>query len=206
MNYNQFCPIAKASELLGDKWTLLILRELLSGGHRFNEFQRGLSAISPTLLTSRLRQLEDEGIIERKKIKGQQGYEYYLTQPGEEVLPIIQELGKWGMKWARDQIDDEELDVELLMLYLVRSIQPENLIGKETIVHFKFIDLKKLQDWWIIVNDNDIDVCLEDPSKEVDVWITTDVRTMMEVWMCQCLSLSAPIGVISGFFRSTADG
>lgn len=183
MQYNQFCPIAKASELLGDKWTFLILRELLSGGHRYNEIQRGLGQISPSLLSTRLRQFEDNGIIERRKIKGQQGYEYYLTQPGEEVLPIIQELGNWGMKWARDQIDNEELDIQLLMLYLRRSIKPENIPRKETIIHFKFNDLKKLKDWWIIVKDNDVDVCIDDPGKEVDIWFATNVRTMMEVWM-----------------------
>ena len=183
MQYNQFCPIAKASELLGDKWTFLLLREFLAGGNRFNELQRGLGDISPSLLSTRLRQLEEVGIIERNKIKGQQGFEYYLTQAGKEVFPIVKELGKWGMKWARNQIDDEELDIELLMLYLVRSIKPKYLTGKETIIHFKFHNLKKLQDWWVIVKDNDVDVCLEDPGKEVDVWFNTDVRTMMEVWM-----------------------
>ena len=183
MEYKQFCPIAKASELLGDKWTFLLIRELLSGGHRFNEIQRGLGHISPSLLSTRLRQLEEEGIVECKKIKGQKGYEYYLTQPGKEILPIIHELGNWGMKWARDQIDDEELDIELLMLHLARSINPEKLTGTESIIHFKFNDLKKLQDWWIIVKGQEVDVCLEDPGKDVDVWFITDVRTMMEVWM-----------------------
>ena len=183
MKYNQFCPIAKASELLGDRWTFLIMRELLSGGCRFNEFLRGLGNISPSLLTTRLRNLEKAEILERKKIKGQQGYEYYLTNAGKEALPIIEALGKWGMDWARDQINDDELDVELLMLYLGRSIMPEKLTGSETIIHFKFNDLKKLQDWWILVENGKVDVCLEDPGKEVDVWFNTDVRTMMEVWM-----------------------
>jgi len=183
MKYNQFCPIAKASELLGDRWTFLIMRELLSGGSRFNELQRGLGNISPSLLTTRLRGLEEAQIIERKKIRSQQGFEYFLTNAGKEALPVIQALGKWGMSWARDQINDDELDVELLMLYLSRSIKPEKLIGNETIIHFKFNDLKKLQDWWIIVENGKIDICLEDPGKEVDVWFNTDVRTMMEVWM-----------------------
>lgn len=183
MKYNQFCPIAKASELLGDRWTFLIMRELLSGGSRFNELQRGLGNISPSLLTTRLRALEEAQVIERKKIRSQQGFEYFLTNAGKEALPIIQALGKWGMSWARDQINDDELDVELLMLYLSRSIKPEKLIGNETIIHFKFNDLKKLQDWWIIVENGKIDICLEDPGKEVDVWFNTDVRTMMEVWM-----------------------
>ncbi len=159
------------------------MRELLSGGCRFNELQRGLGSISPSLLTTRLRGLEDAQIIERKKIKGQQSFEYYLTNAGKEALPIIQALGKWGMCWARDQINDDELDVELLMLYLGRSIIPEKLVGNETIIHFRFNDLEKLQDWWIIVENGNVDICLEDPGKEVDVWFNTDVRTMMEVWM-----------------------
>lgn len=183
MKYNQFCPIAKASELLGDRWTFLIMRELLSGGCRFNELQKGLGNISPSLLTTRLRSLEEAQIIERKKIKSQQGFEYFLTNAGKDALPIIQALGKWGMDWAREQINDDELDVELLMLYLSRSIKPENLIGNETIIHFRFNDLKKLKDWWIIVESGKIDICIEDPGKEVDVWFNTDVRTMMEVWM-----------------------
>lgn len=183
MKYNQFCPIAKASELLGDRWTFLIMRELLSGGCRFNELLRGLGNISPSLLTTRLRNLEEAQIIERKKIKAQKGYEYFLTKAGEEALPIIQALGKWGMNWARDQIDDDELDIELLMLYLSRSIKPEYLVGNETIIHFRFNDLKKLKDWWIIVENSKVDICLDDPGKEVDIWFNTDVRTMMEVWM-----------------------
>ena len=183
MKYGQFCPIAKASELLGDKWTFLILRELLVGGCRFNDFQNGLKLISPTLLTKRLRDLEKDGIITRQKIKGQRGYEYHLTKAGQEVMPIIQELGNWGMKWARELIEDDELDVELLMLYLGRSIVSENLPIKETIIYFKFNDLNKLGEWWIIVKDNDVDVCLSDPGKEINVWFTTDLRTMMEVWM-----------------------
>lgn len=183
MKYGQFCPIAKASELLGDKWTFLILRELLVGGCRFSEIQNGLKLISPSLLTKRLRELEKEGIVTRHKIKEQRGYEYHLTKAGREVMPIIQELGKWGMKWARELIEDDELDVELLMLYLGRSIAPENLPTKETIIYFKFTDLSKLKEWWIIVKNNDIDVCLSDPGKEINIWFTTNLRTMMEVWM-----------------------
>ncbi len=183
MKYNQFCPVAKATELLGDKWTFLIMRELLSGGCRFNELLKGLGNISPSLLTARLRSLEKAEIIEREKIKGQQGFEYYLTTAGKKALPIIQALGKWGMDWARDQISDDELDVELLMLHLGRSINPEKLIGDETVIHFKFNDIKKLKDWWIVVENDKIDICLDDPGKEVDVWFNIDVRTMMEVWM-----------------------
>ncbi len=183
MNYCQFCPVAKASEILGDKWTFLILRELLMGGRRFKDFQRGLSRISPTLLSTRLRQLQKQGIVVRKKISGQRGCEYNLTKAGEEVMPIIQALGSWGMKWARGQIEKEDLDVELLMLYLERSIRPDKLTGSETVIHFKFMDLDKFQDWWILIQNEDVDVCTIDPGKEINVWFITDLSTMVKVWM-----------------------
>ena len=97
MEYGQFCPIAKASEIIGEKWTLLIIRELLMGARRFNEMQRGLSLISPTILTKRLNSLVDHGLVLKKKIPGQQGYEYFPTESCRELLPIIKSLGDWGI-------------------------------------------------------------------------------------------------------------
>merc|ERR1711879_289164 len=99
----------------------------LMGGTRFSDFQRGMAAISPTMLTKRLNELADHGLIIRKKIPGQRGYEYFLTEQGKELAPILQQVGEWGMRWTRAQIDDTELDLELLMLYLERSIQPDKL-------------------------------------------------------------------------------
>ena len=183
MQYKQFCPIAKASELLGDKWTLHIIREALVGAKRFNELERGLGRISPAMLTKRLNELVINGLLIRKKISGQKGHEYFLTQAGRELAPLIRQLGDWGMRWARGQMENSELDVELLMLYLVRSIKTEKLPGGETIVQFNFVDLKKLGKWWIVVHDRDVDVCLQDPGRDVDVWFVTDLRTMIEVWM-----------------------
>ncbi|MGH8119805.1 MAG: winged helix-turn-helix transcriptional regulator [Gammaproteobacteria bacterium] len=183
MRYKQFCPVAKASELLGEKWTILIIREALMGATRFNEFQRGLPLISPTMLTKRLHELAKNGLLTRKRIPAQKGYKYYLTEAGKELFPVIKQLGDWGMRWARGQMEDSDLDVELLMLYLGRSIKPEKLPGEETIIQFNFSDLEKLGKWWIVVRNNDVDVCLEDPGKDVDVWFVTDLRTMIEVWM-----------------------
>lgn len=183
MKYNQFCPIAKAAEILGEKWTFLVIRELLMGATRFNELQRGLASISPTMLTKRLNELTSDGLVIKKKIPGQKGYEYFLTEAGNELSPIIEQLGIWGTRWARGQMANSELDVELLMIYLVRSIKPEKLIGEETIIRFNFTDLKKLNHWWIVVRKNDIDICVQDPGREVDVWFTVDLRTMIEVWM-----------------------
>lgn len=183
MEYGQFCPVAKATEIIGEKWTLLIIRELLMGGRRFNEFQRGLSLISPTILTKRLNSLADHGLVLKKKIPGQQGYEYFPTDSCKELLPVIKSLGDWGMRWAREHMLDTDYDVELLMLYLQRSIQTEKLIGHETVVHFKFTDLKESPDWWIVATPQEVDVCNKDPGRDVDVYITSTVRNMADVWM-----------------------
>ena len=183
MQYGQFCPVAKALEVLGERWTILIVRELLMGASRFNELQRGLNQISPTMLTRRLNELSDAGIVIRKKIPGQRGYEYFLTEMGNELLPVVESIGNWGMRWARGKMDDADLDLELLMLYLKRSIRADKLPGNETIIRFKFTDIDQFSNWWIVVTDDDTDVCVRDPGKDVDVYFTTDLRTMIEVWM-----------------------
>lgn len=183
MQYLQFCPLAKASEMLCEKWTLLIIRELLMGGKRFNDFQRGMVAISPTMLTKRLNELVEHGLVIRKKIPGQRGYEYFLSAAGKELAPIVQQIGEWGMRWTRGQIADSELDVELLMLYLERSVNPQLLPGGTTTLCFNFGDLDQLSKWWIVVEDEIVDVCTVDPGKDVDIWFNTDLRTMIEIWM-----------------------
>ncbi|MBD3869501.1 MAG: helix-turn-helix transcriptional regulator [Acidobacteria bacterium] len=183
MEYGQFCPVAKATEILGEKWTLLIIRELLMGGTRFSELQRGLSLISPTILTKRLGTLEDRGLVIRKKIPGQRGYEYFPTESCKELLPVVRSLGDWGMRWARKNLSPSDYDVELLMLYLKRSVQPDKLPGKQTVIHFKFTDIQEMSRWWIVADEAEIDICTNDPGKDVDVFFTTNVKTMADIWM-----------------------
>lgn len=183
MEYGQFCPIAKSTEIIGEKWTLLIIRELLMGGSRFNELQRGLSLISPTVLSRRLDALSEHGLVLKKKIPGQRGYEYFPTQSCKELLPIIRTLGDWGMNWARSNLTEKDYDVELLMLYLKRSIIPEKLIGKETVIRFKFTDIAKYPDWWLVVTGEEVDLCVKNPGKDIDVYFTSSVKTMADIWM-----------------------
>ncbi len=191
MSYGQFCPISKALDVLGERWTLLIVRELLLGATRFNELQRGLSLISPSILTKRLNDLDTAGIILRKKIPGQKGHEYQLTARGRELMPVIEALGVWGMRWARSNMLDTELDIELLMLYLERSIQRDKLPSGETVVRFQFTNLDNYRDWWLIVKPDHTDICLKDPGRDVDVYFTVDLRTMVELWMGDCSYKSA---------------
>jgi len=183
MEYGQFCPIAKASEIIGEKWTILIIRELLMGGSRFNELQRGLSLISPTLLTRRLDSLVEHGLIVKKRIPGQRGFQYLPTDSCRELLPVIRSLAEWGMCWTRSNLRERDYDVELLMLYLKRSIVPEKLYGDETVIHFQFTDIKSHSNWWIVVQRGAIDLCVNNPGKDVDIWFTTSVKTMVNIWM-----------------------
>lgn len=183
MQYGQFCPIAKAVEIVGDRWTLLILRELLSGGRRFNELQRGLGTISPALLTERLKTLADRGLVLKRKIPGQRGYEYFPAGACEDLGPILKGLGEWGMRWAKDNLVDEDYDVELLMLYLERTIATDKLPGVSTILRFEFEDLKRERNWWLVVENDTVDVCVKDPGRDVDMFFKTTVRTMSDVWL-----------------------
>jgi DNA-binding HxlR family transcriptional regulator len=180
--YGQFCPIAKATEVIGEKWTLLVLRELLLGTTRFNDFQRALARMSPTLLAKRLRTLEECGIVIRKRLSGQRGYEYRLTAAGRELGPLIEVLAVWGMRWARGQLTDEELDVEFLMRDVQRRLQTEHLPDGQTVICFMFDELMQYATWWLVVDGDIVDLCTEDPGKEVDLYINSSVRTIVEVW------------------------
>ena len=183
MKYSQFCPVAKATEILGERWTILILRELLLGGRRFNELQRGLGDISPALLTSRLKSLKDQGLVARRRITGQRGFEYAPTAACEALLPVVVSLGEWGLTWARHLLTDDDFDVDFLMFYLERSVDPERLPGGETVIRFRFTDLSEQRNWWLLIRDKQVQICINAPPRDVDVYFTTTVRTMHDVWM-----------------------
>ena len=150
MKYSQFCPIAKATEVLGDRWTLLIVREALMGASRFSEFQRGLGGISTAVLTERLKSMAENGLLVRRSLTGKRGYEYFPTPGCKELLPIIVSLGDWGMRWAKDNLVEEDYDVELLMLYLERSIIREMLPGpgQDVDVYFNST-VRTMTDVWL---------------------------------------------------------
>lgn len=181
-DYGQFCPVAKASELISERWTLLIIRELVLGTHRFNDFQRALSRISPTLLTKRLNQLEVAGILIKKSRQGHQGYEYFLTPAGRDLAPLIEHLATWGMRWTRGQLSEKELDVNFLMWDIQRRLQLDALPDGETVICIIFSELEKHKSWWLIVCDGSVDLCTKNRGKDVDIYINSTVRSMVEIW------------------------
>jgi DNA-binding HxlR family transcriptional regulator len=183
IRYGQICPVSKAAELLGERWTLLIIRELVLGTTRFNDFQRALSQISPTLLSKRLNQLEEAGLLVRKTMPGQQRIEYYPTAASKELKPIILGLGEWGMRWARGQMNDDELDMEMLMYDLQRRIDADQLPGGRTVIKFLFRALPKFGHWWIVIEPNGTRMlCLHNPRVPIDIELITDLRTMSHIW------------------------
>lgn len=181
-DYGQFCPVAKASELLGERWVLLILRELLLGTHRYSDFQRALSRISPSMLTKRLKQLEHAGIVVRKKQHGRKSNDYFLTPAGKELTPIVEHLATWGMRWARGQLSDDELDVEFLMWDIQRRLQIDKLPDGETIFCFIFDDLTQFKNWWLVIHNGEVDLCTANPDKDVDLYISTSLRDLVQIW------------------------
>jgi DNA-binding HxlR family transcriptional regulator len=184
--YRQFCPVAKASEILAERWTFLVVRELLSGSNRFNDIRKGVPTMSPSLLSQRLKELERSRIITRDTVKGQTGAEYRLTQAGEELRPIVERMGVWGLRWVHHQITKEDLDPSLLMWDIRRGMRAENLPPTRTVFEFDFgAAQKKMRNWWLVTENGDVDLCMISHGFDVNVMIETDVRTLADVWLGQ---------------------
>jgi DNA-binding HxlR family transcriptional regulator len=179
-SYRQFCPVAKAMELLDERWTLLVVRELVLGSEHFNELRRGLPRMSPTLLSRRLQQLVRAGVVTREERDGE--VRYQLTQAGEELRPVVEALGTWGTRWIPD-LADPELDPKLLLWDMHRNVDHERVPGRRTVLAFEFADIDPaLSHWWLAITPREVDVCDEDPGDEPVAVVQTTLRTLTEVW------------------------
>jgi len=181
--YGQFCPIAKAAEVLCERWTILVMRDLLLGSRRFNALRRGMPKISPTLLSKRLQMLCEHGMIARKPAPDGNGWEYELTQAGHELKPLIEFMGHWGQRWVRSQLTRDELDPGALMWFIHRHFQHEHLPPQRIVIHLEFSDVRRLRKWWIVIEGGLADLCFEDPGLDIDVYMITDLLTLTKVYM-----------------------
>jgi len=181
--YGQFCPIAQAAEVLTERWTPLVIREIaLTGSKRFNDIQRGVPLMSSSLLTKRLRQLERAGIIERRGRLDGKGTEYHLTQAGMELGPVVAQMGTWSERWLRRPIFEETPDTGLLMWWVRGTVKTDELPAKRTVIHFRFRGVPtKLRYFWLVLPESDL--CLTDPGFGVDVTVNADAKTLTAVWM-----------------------
>ena len=180
--YGQFCPVAKGAEVFAERWTPLLLRELLCGSTHFNDLHRGVPLMSRTVLSQRLRRLEQMGVVKRES--GAQGPEYHLTEAGKSFAPIIKELGEWGQRWFRSTFNRDELDVSLLLWDMRRGVKPEAFPPGRTSIQFDFPDQPaSKRTWWLVCDHGEVDICPTDPGFEVGLYVTTDLRTMTRAWM-----------------------
>lgn len=178
--YGQFCPVAKAMELLDQRWTLLVVRELLMGSRHFNAIRRGVPHMSPTLLSRRLQTLVRAGVVERWEDGNRVTYQ--LTRAGRELEPIVHALGRWGVRWIPD-LGDEDLDPHLLMWDIHRNIETELVPDGRSVLHFELTDVAPpARSWWLVIGRDGVDVCDVDPGHDVLVTIRSTLRTLVEVW------------------------
>src|SRR5437868_12963224 len=148
-SYHQFCPVAKAVELLDERWTLLIVRELVTGSERFNELRRGVPRMSPTLLSKRLSQLVRAGVIER--LGDGNDVRYVLTPAGRELQPVVEALGIWGIRWI-GEIGDEDLDPKLLLWDMHRNVDYDAVRPGRPVVRFRFPVVRSAtRDCWLVI-------------------------------------------------------
>lgn len=183
-SYGQFCPVAQALEIVGERWTLLIIRELLTGNYRFGELLHGVPLISRSLLAQRLRNLEEAGLIERhERGEGNTAVEYRLTEAARELEPVVMGLGVWGQRWARRELRTAELDPVLLMWDMRRGLHVEHLPKEETVVRFWLRDVPaKRSRYWLRMKRPEVELCLTSQGLTEDLRVDTTVRTLVDVW------------------------
>jgi DNA-binding HxlR family transcriptional regulator len=180
-SHGQFCTVARSAEVLCERWTPLVLRELLCGSRRFNDLHRGVPRMSTSLLAQRLRRLEEFGVVSRNA-RGNV-WEYGLTPAGEDLRPIIMALGHWGARWIGSRLRKEELDAGLLMWDVRRSVRIAQAPREPVVVHFRFRDARAGERlWWLVVEGGAADLCRDDPGRELTLVVDATVRGLTEVW------------------------
>ena len=183
--YGSFCPIAKAAEILAERWTLLVLREILFAGSRhFNDLRRGVPQMSPTLLSKRLQTLEDVGIVAR--VPGADGHtwEYHPTSACQELRPIIESIGHWGQHWVRSKLTHDDLDPGMLMWNVHRHFVKKHLPPTRIVVYIEITDaIKRMRHWWLVLEAQEVDLCLQDPGHEIDISLVTDLLSLTQVYI-----------------------
>jgi DNA-binding HxlR family transcriptional regulator len=179
-HYGQFCPVAKAMELLDERWTLLVVRELMMGSRHFNALRRGLPRMSPALLSKRLQSLVRAGVVERWEDGNRVSYR--LSPAGRELEPIVEALGRWGVRWV-PELGDEDLDPHLLLWDMHRNVDMEAVPDGRTVIAVVFPDVPpSARRWWLVISRDGVDVCDADPGHPVRVTLEADLRTLTLIW------------------------
>lgn len=181
--YGQLCPVAKAAEVFCERWTALILRDLGGGATRFTELKRGMPLMSRSMLSRRLRELEHEGIIERRPNQTGRGCTYHLSLAGRAFLPIIEALGEWGRHWSRRDLAAREVDVSQLLWSMEHSVRPDAFGDRRTVMQLEFTDQPgNRRRWWFVNETGEAQLCVKDPGFDVDLYLSVRLRDMIQIW------------------------
>jgi DNA-binding HxlR family transcriptional regulator len=175
------CPVARASEIFAERWTPLILREIMAGRRHFNEIQRGLHRISPSILAARLRMLEQVGVLERGPNPSGRGHTYHLTESGAQLGELVEALGAWGQRWL--ELRREHLDPEFLMWRLFCELKPDRLPRHRVTIRFRFRGEPRT--YWLVLRRPDPDLCFSHPGFEEDLSVDADLETLTRVYLGQ---------------------
>jgi len=179
--YHQYCPVARACEILADRWTPLIVRELLFGSRHFNDLLRGLPRISRSLLTARLRHLEDNGVIERHTGARPNLTQYILTEAGSDLADVIKHLGTWAIKWVFTDPNRDELDPALFLWKMHQRVDQRAVPHRRTVVEFDLTGRKGRRVWLVLV-PGDVSSSLKPPGFASDLIVRADVSVLYRVW------------------------
>ncbi len=186
-SYRQFCPVAMAAEVLCTRWTVVLLRELVAGSTRFNDLRRGVPRMSPALLSQRLKDLEAAGVLRRDALPGEPGlFEYRLTAAGRELEALVEAFGTWGQRWVTTELSLQHLDASLLMWDMRRNLNLTPLPKRRSVIQFRYPEQAASdRAWWLIVEAGaaSVDLCSVDPGFDVDLYVSSDLRTMTAIWM-----------------------
>lgn len=171
-SYGQFCPVAKAAEVFCERWNALIIRDLAAGPRRFAELKRGVPLMSPSLLSSRLKWLVEEGIVARVDVGGRRPG-YALTEPGREFVPLVEALGVWGQRWTRRELKEHEIDIGLLVWSLESSTDPNAFGDRACLLRLELTDqIAAKRFWWFLNRKGRCQLCVDDPGGEVNLYVT----------------------------------
>ncbi len=181
--YGTYCPVSLAAEVVGERWTIPLLVALGDDDTlRFNEMRRALPRIPPSTLTQRLRSLEDAGLVEKRRVRGDDAYEYFLSESGRDLEPILYELGYWGQRWARDLVPDD-LDTRTLGWSMHYRMNAEAMPPGRTVIEFDLSgEGAHCGRFWIVHEGGKVDVCVKHPGYDVDLRVTADLRLFTEAW------------------------
>ncbi len=180
-DYGRFCPVSMAAEVVADRWTPLIIRELVLGNTRFNDIARALPGISRSLLVQRLRHLERRGALDAWPAASGRGHEYRLTPAGRDLERVIDSLGRWAIEWLFEELRPHEVSATTLMWWMHRRVDRDRLPPDRTVLEFHHTAPEPVT-IWLVMDRGEVSVCLQHPGFDVDVAVSGTTPALADVF------------------------